>query len=325
MTYTKPLLILLAALACVLTGHAQSEAPAMQKPKVMVVPEEAFCINKGYVREAADGSPMADYTRAMLDNDVLDVINSFENIMAGYGFELTNLSQTLDELKEDEALTGVLTAKDDGMVVEDDLDRLSRVAGADILVKVAPRISAYGPEQRLELRVSSIDCASKKALLAFGPVSKTSAGSVSMLLRAAVSDNIETFAMGLNRYFEQLKTKGREGTIFVKVAETCPLNLESTVTYRGEEGELADLIQMWVADNAVRGAFTGGKTSRYAMKLDQVRFPLTGKAAFGRVKALSMEDFVKTGLTALLGQYDISVSTHAVGIGKVYLTLGKKD
>ena len=305
-------------LACVFVANAQNDGLKMQKPKVMVVPEEAYCINSGYSKTAADGTTIADYRRAMLDENVLDVINSFENIMAGYGFELTNL----DELKEDEALSNVLTAKDDGMVQEDDLDRLSRVAGADIMVKVSPKVSNYGPERMLELRVSSIDCASKKALLAFGPVAKTSAGSVSMLLRAAVSDNIETFAMGLNKYFEGLKTKGREGTIYIKVADTCPLNLESTVKYKGEEGELADLIQLWISENAVGGAFTGGKSSRYSMKLDQVRIPLVGKAAFGRTKALSMEDFVKTGLTALLGRYDISVSTHAVGIGKVYMTLG---
>ena len=309
-------------LACVFVANAQNDGLKMQKPKVMVVPEEAYCINSGYSKTAADGTTIADYRRAMLDENVLDVINSFENIMAGYGFELTNLQQTLDELKEDEALSNVLTAKDDGMVQEDDLDRLSRVAGADIMVKVSPKVSNYGPERMLELRVSSIDCASKKALLAFGPVAKTSAGSVSMLLRAAVSDNIETFAMGLNKYFEGLKTKGREGTIYIKVADTCPLNLESTVKYKGEEGELADLIQLWVSENAVGGAFTGGKSLRYSMKLDQVRIPLVGKAAFGRTKALSMEDFVKTGLTALLGRYDISVSTHAVGIGKVYMTLG---
>ena len=309
-------------LACVFVANAQNDGLKMQKPKVMVVPEEAYCINSGYSKTAADGTTIADYRRAMLDENVLDVINSFENIMAGYGFELTNLQQTLDELKEDEALSNVLTAKDDGMVQEDDLDRLSRVAGADIMVKVSPKVSNYGPERMLELRVSSIDCASKKALLAFGPVAKTSAGSVSMLLRAAVSDNIETFAVGLNKYFEGLKTKGREGTIYIKVADTCPLNLESTVKYKGEEGELADLIQLWVSENAVGGAFTGGKSSRYSMKLDQVRIPLVGKAAFGRTKALSMEDFVKTGLTALLGRYDISVSTHAVGIGKVYMTLG---
>ncbi len=318
----KRILLFLLTLACVFVANAQNDGLKMQKPKVMVVPEEAYCINSGYSKTAADGTTIADYRRAMLDENVLDVINSFENIMAGYGFELTNLQQTLDELKEDEALSNVLTAKDDGMVQEDDLDRLSRVAGADIMVKVSPKVSNYGPERMLELRVSSIDCASKKALLAFGPVAKTSAGSVSMLLRAAVSDNIETFAMGLNKYFEGLKTKGREGTIYIKVADTCPLNLESTVKYKGEEGELADLIQLWVSENAVGGAFTGGKSSRYSMKLDQVRIPLVGKAAFGRTKALSMEDFVKTGLTALLGRYDISVSTHAVGIGKVYMTLG---
>ena len=318
----KRILLFLLTLACVFVANAQNDGLKMQKPKVMVVPEEAYCINSGYSKTADDGTTIADYRRAMLDENVLDVINSFENIMAGYGFELTNLQQTLDELKEDEALSNVLTAKDDGMVQEDDLDRLSRVAGADIMVKVSPKVSNYGPERMLELRVSSIDCASKKALLAFGPVAKTSAGSVSMLLRAAVSDNIETFAMGLNKYFEGLKTKGREGTIYIKVADTCPLNLESTVKYKGEEGELADLIQLWVSENAVGGAFTGGKSSRYSMKLDQVRIPLVGKAAFGRTKALSMEDFVKTGLTALLGRYDISVSTHAVGIGKVYMTLG---
>mgnify|MGYP007028322966 FL=1 len=100
------------------------------------------------------------YGAAMLNDNVLDVINTFENLMAGYGFQLTNLQQTLDELKEEAALDNVLKSKDDGSVVEDDLDKLSRVAGADILVKISPKVSMYGPERRLELRVSSIDCAS---------------------------------------------------------------------------------------------------------------------------------------------------------------------
>ena len=280
----KIALIIMAVAVGILAGHAQNsgEKLKMQKPKVMVVPEEAYCINSGYSKTTADGTPIADYRRAMLDENMLDIINSFENIMASYGFELTNLQQTLDELKEEEALNNALTAKDDGMVMEDDLDRLSRVAGADIIVKVSPRVSDYGPERMLELRVSSIDCASKKALMAFGPVSKTSAGSIRKLLYATVSDNIETFALGLNKYFEDLKTKGREGTIFIKIADTSPLNLESTVTYKGEEGELADLIALWLSEHAVSDNFTGNKSSRYSMKLDQVRIPLVGKAAFGR-------------------------------------------
>ncbi len=302
-----------------LYGFAQ---PKGQKPKVMVVPEEAFCINEGMFKNSPNGDRIADYKAAMMNENVLDVISSFENLMAGYGFQLTNLQQTLDELKEEAALDIVLTSKDDGVVLEDDLDQLSRIAGADILVKVSPKISNYGPERRIELRVSSIDCASKKALQAFGPVSKTSAGSISMLIKAAVTDNIETFASGLSKHFEDMRTNGREGTIFIKVSSTCPLNLESIVSLNGEEGELADLIELWISEHTVNGAYTGAKTSRVNMKFDQVRIPLVGKAAFGREKALSMEDFVKTGLIKLLNSYNISVSTHAVGIGKVYLTLG---
>ena len=294
-----------------------------QKPKVMVVPEETFCINSGMYITNQSGDKVADYKAAMRNDNVLDVINTFENLMAGYGFRLTNLQQTLDDLKEEAALDNVLVAKDDGMIVEDDLDKLSRVAGADIIVKVSPKISNYGPDLRLELRVSSIDCASKKALRAFGPVTKTSAGSVSMLIKAAVTDNIETFALGLTDYYDDMQLKGREGTIIIKVSDTCPFNMESIVKYKGEEGELADLIGLWLYENAVNGAYTGSKTSRVSMKLDQVRFPLYGKAAFGRTKALSMEDFVKTGLVQLLNNYGISVSTHAIGIGKVYLTLGR--
>lgn len=303
---------------------AQDAGMKFQKPTVMVVPEEAWCINSGYYKLDGNGNKVADYSRVMLDDNMLDIINTFENLMAGYGFLMTDLTQSLDQLKEEAALDNVLTSKDGGMVVEDDLDKLSRVAGADILVKVAPRLSDYGPERMLQLRVSSIDCASKKALLSFGPVTKTSAGSTGMLLRAAVTDNIQTFAMGLSNYFASLRQNGREGAIFIKVADTCPLNFESDVTYNGESGELGDLILMWLGEHTVNGAFTGGKTSRYSMALNQVHIPLFGKVSFGRARALSMEDFVKTGLVQLLGQYHISVSTHAVGIGKVYMTLGNK-
>lgn len=313
------------SLICTMLFSAMLTAQqAPKKPKVMVVPEEAFCINSGMYKLNHDGEKIADYKKAMQHNDVLDAINTFENIMASYEFPLTNLQQSLDALNEEAALDNVLTSKDDGYVIEDDLDQLSRTAGADILVKVAPRISMWGPERKVELRVSAIDCASKKALRAFGPVTKTSAGSTSMLIKAAVADNIEQFVAGLSQYFDDMKIKGREGSIIVKVADTCPLNLESMITLDGEQGELSDLIEYWLSENTVNGAYTGAKTSRYSMSFDQVRFPLTGKAAFGKTKALTMEDFVKTGLVQLLGNYGISVSTHAVGIGKVYLTLGKK-
>ena len=294
------------------------------KATVMVVPEEAFCINSGFYTISADGRKIPDYYKALQSENVLNVINTFENLMGGYGFYLTNLQQTLNELDNESALVNVLTSRDGAMKIEDDLDQISRVAQADILVKIAPVISKYGPEMRLDLRVSSIDCASKKAIQSFGPISKTSAGSISRLVKSAVTDNIETFANGLAKYFEDMIQNGREGSIVVNVADSSPLNLESTITYQGEKGELADLIECWVADNSVNGRYTCNKTSKVSMKFDQVRIPLVGKGAFGRTRALSMESFVKYGLSNLLEDYGISVSAHPVGIGLVYLTLGSK-
>lgn len=295
---------------------------AIQKPKIMVVPEEAFCINAGYFNIDGRGQQIPDYNKAMLNDEVLDVISTFENLMAQYGFPLTNLQQALAGLKEESAMAMTLMAKDDGIIIEDDLEKMSRVANSDILIKVAPIVSSFGPQKQIKLRVTAVDCASGKALQSFGPITKTSAGSTSMLLKAATTDNIESFVVGLSNYYSSLKDKGREGTIIVKIADTCPLNLEDDVIYQGEHGELADLITLWISENAVNGAYTGGKTSKYGMKLDQVHIPLIGKAAFGKEKALNMEDFVKTGLTKLLSNYGISVSTYPVGIGKVYITLG---
>lgn len=225
--------LILISIACMSSAQQNRK---IQKPKVMVVPEEAFCINAGMYKIDSTGEKTADYKTAMLNDNILDIINTFENLMAGYGFQLINLQQALDELKEEAALNNALTAKDDGMIVEDDLDKLSSTVNADILVKISPRISMYGPEHRLELRVSSIDYASKKALQSFGPVTKTSAGSIGILPKAEVTDNIESFALGLAGYFEDLKIKGREDIIFIRTADTCPLNLESTVTFNGKEG-----------------------------------------------------------------------------------------
>lgn len=303
-------------------GLSHSYAITAKKPTVMVVPEESFCINQGYYTTDARGNKIPDYKKALQNENILDVINTFENLMDGYGFPLTNLQQSLNAIQEDKSLSLILTSKDDADIIEDDLDKLSRTANADIIVKIAPVVTPFGPQKQMKLRVTSIDCASKKTIKSFGPIERTSAGSTSAIFKAAVSDNIESFVNGLATYFTNLQTKGREGSIIIKVSESCPLNLESEVSYKGEKGELGDLIDLWISENAVNGSYTGGKTSRNNMVFEQVRIPLTSKVAFGKEKALNMEDFVKTGLTKLLANYGISVATHSVGIGKAYIVLG---
>ena len=56
--------------------------PSMKKPKVMVVPEEAFCINAGMYKLNHNGEKIADYKKAMQNNEQLnanDLAASFQD------------------------------------------------------------------------------------------------------------------------------------------------------------------------------------------------------------------------------------------------------
>ncbi len=54
------------------TVEVINQQPRGMKPVIMVVPEKAWCLNNGYVRN--DNSDAPDYEKALLNDDVLNVI-----------------------------------------------------------------------------------------------------------------------------------------------------------------------------------------------------------------------------------------------------------
>ena len=145
---------------CTIGMRAQTTAGRAQKPIIMVVPEKAWCINQGY---SSDGKNI-DYARALTNDDILNVITKMGDIMVRRGYPLKLLSSTLDEISTEATMDMALTSKGDGEIVEDDLDQLARVAGADILVNIAFTRSKVGPRQTMEFRVTSVDAATSKQI-----------------------------------------------------------------------------------------------------------------------------------------------------------------
>lgn len=75
----KKLFVLLALLIAAIASKAQStventNTPKAMKPIIMVVPEKAWCINQGFVRK--DNPQLPDYEKALLNDDVLNVITN---------------------------------------------------------------------------------------------------------------------------------------------------------------------------------------------------------------------------------------------------------
>lgn len=307
--------------------YAQStvENSSMQKamkPIIMVVPEKAWCINQGYTR--SDSPKVPDYEKALLNDDVLNVITKMGGIMQERGYPLKNLQSALDELKNEEAIDVALTSKADGEIVEDDLNRLTRVAQADILVNIAFNRTEFGPRNMVEFRVTSIDAATSKQIGGETGRSSASGAPISTLLEESVVGFMDNFTASIQRHFDDMMTNGREGSVIFKTASDCPLNFESDITFNGDTGELNEVIDYWMNEHAVNGSYTQNAKSRTRLSYEQVHFPLFGKGKFGgKQKAINMEGFIKP-ITSFLAQFGLSVATTPVGIGKVYVVLGKK-
>lgn len=323
----KKLFISFMALLCTLGSFAQSTVeninqPKAMKPIIMVVPEKAWCINQGFVK--ADDSKSPDYEKALLNNDVLNVITKMGGIMQERGYPLKNLQSALDELKNESAMDLALTSKADGEIVEDELDQLTRVAQADILVNVAFTRTTYGPRNMVEFRVTSIDAATSKQIGGETGRSSASGAPISALLEESVLGFMDNFTGSIQRHFDDLVTNGREGSVIFKIASDCPLNFESEVSLNGDTGELNEAIDYWLNEHTVNGSFTQNGKTRNRLSYEQVRFPLFGKSKFGgKQKAINMDGFIKP-ITQILSQFGISVSTTPIGIGKTYVVLGGK-
>ena len=303
----KRIILSFMALIFAVSSFAQStvetiNGPKAMKPIIMVIPEKAWCINQGFVKDNDPKSP--DYEKALLNDDVLNVITKMGGIMQERGYPLKNLQSALDELKNEEALDTSLKSKADGEIMEDELDMLTRVAQADILVNIAFTRTTYGPRNMIEFRVTSIDAATSKQIGGETGRSSASGAPISALLEESVLGFIDNFTGSIQRHFEDLATNGREGSVIFKIASDCPLNFESEVTLNGETGELNEVIPR--------------------LSYEQVRFPLFSKGKFGgKPRAINMDSFIKP-ITSFLSQFGISVATKPIGIGKTYVILGGK-
>lgn len=323
----KKVFLLFTLLFSIFSVNAQSVventgSPKALKPIIMVVPEKAWCINHGFVRN--DNPKVPDYEKALLNDEVLNVVTKMGGIMQERGYPLKNLQSALDELKNEEAMDKALTSRADGEIMEDDLDKLTRVAQADILVNIAFTRTNYGPRNMVEFRVTSIDAATNKQIGGETGRSSASGAPISTLLEESVLGFMDNFTNSIQRHFEDIVANGREGSVIFKIASDCPLNFDSEITLNGDTGELNEVIDYWMNEHAVNGSYTQSAKSRTWLSYEQVRFPLFGKGKFGgKPKAINMEGFVKP-ITSFLSQFGLSVATTPIGIGKAYVVLGRK-
>lgn len=204
----KKILFLL-ILTCI-TSAVFSQA---KKPTLMIVPSDVWCNQNGYTTTYDNmGTPtmVPDYKKALQSNpDLLLAISKIGEMMAERGFPLKDLGSSLKNL-ETEAAEESVTAMDRGGIAESPVDKLRKVAKADIWLQLTWSVNAIGPKKSLTFNLQGLDAYTDKQIAASSGTGDPSfSAELPVLLEEAILSHIDQFNNQLQNYFDDLFANGR--------------------------------------------------------------------------------------------------------------------
>ncbi len=301
-----------------------------RRPSIMVVPSEQYCISRGYSTTfVSDGveQTIPDYRRAMQsDPDLRLVITKMGGIMADRGFPLKDLEQELRNLERQSAELEMLASTETGSgIAESPIDRLKRVAQADIILDLDFTINTRGPQRWITFNLRGLDAYTATMIAgAAGSGQPSTSAPPDLLLEEAVLSYMDEFNGRLMSHFEDMFRIGRQVTIRVQVWDSAFFDLYEMFHYDGYDMELIDIIEYWIEDHTVEGRYTLADGSNNFLRFDQVRIPLFTLDPRGRERAMDTRRFVSNLASYLRQNFNIDSHIHQRGLGEAWLIIGER-
>ena len=302
-----------------LSNMAFSQA---KKPTIMVVPSDVWCQKNGYMMEFDNQGTkvkIPDYKKAFQENsDLLVAISKINGLMADRGFPLKNMESAIKTLESESAENSMLTSKGGGGVSESPVDKLKKVAKADIIMQLTWTINQTGPKKSVTFVLQGLDAYTDKQIAnGQGTGAPSFSAELPVLLEEAVLAHLDNFNAGLQKHFDDMFANGREIIIRIKKFDTWDGDLEKD--YGGKE--LGDAIEEWMKNNTVKGRFSTSEATENMMLFEQVRIPLYD----ANNNATDARGFVK-GLQKYLQAPPFSITNKLMmkGLGQAVIVLGDK-
>ena len=302
-----------------LSNMAFSQA---KKPTIMVVPSDVWCQKNGYMMEFDNQGTkvkIPDYKKAFQENsDLLVAISKINVLMADRGFPLKNMESAIKTLESESAENSMLTSKGGGGVAESPVDKLKKVAKADIIMQLTWTINQTGPKKSVTFVLQGLDAYTDKQIAnGQGTGAPSFSAELPVLLEEAVLAHLDNFNAGLQKHFDDMFANGREIIIRIKKFDTWDGDLEKD--YGGKE--LSSVIEDWMKNNTVKGRFSTSEATENMMLFEQVRIPLYD----ANNNATDARGFVK-GLQKYLqaAPYTITNKLMMKGLGQAVIVLGDK-
>ena len=295
-----------------------------KKPTIMVIPDDPWCAEHGYVQEFTNQgktSMVTDYERAVrTDMDLVNAITKVGELMTERGMNLKDLQSIIQDMHQSNAedeMTKSLTSG--ATLAETPYEKLLNRAKADIVIKLQWRINTSGPRASVTYTLKGIDSYTKKQIAAAtGTGQPSSYSEPAQLLEEACIEKMDAFVAQLQAHFEDLLENGREVSINVRMFDNG-----SGISFNDEYGdsELTDVIDDWMAENTVNHRYNLSDASDYVLRFEQVRIPLyrpNGRPMDTRSFVNQLKKYLANA------PYNLTSKLLTKGLGRVDLIIGEK-
>ncbi len=293
-----------------------------KKPTLMVVPSDLWCKEYGYLTEFNNQGTkvlIPDYKKALQeDANLILVISKINELMADRGFPLKNLESILKSLENQSAEDALLMSSEGAEINENPIDKLKKVAKADIIIQMTYTIKSVGPKNTVTFNLQGIDSYTNKQIAgSSGTGAPSFTAEIPVLLAEAVVANIDLYNVQLQNHFDDMFENGREVILRVLTWNNWAHNLESE-DFGGDM--LSNIIENWVHENTVKNRFSTLDATENMMVFEQVRIPLfneKGQATDTRRWAFNLKKY-------LMDKFQIESKLMMKGLGQAQLVLGDK-
>lgn len=298
-----------------------------KRPSIMVVPSDSWCVKNGYVQEfdnMGTKQTVADYRAALQnDSDLRFAITKIGEMMSERGFPLKDLEASLKSLQEQAAEDAMLTSKQGSDVAESPIDKLKKVAKSDIVMDLEYTVNQIGPKKSLTFNLRGLDAyTDKQVAAATGTGTPSFTPELAILIEEAVLGHIDNFNAQLQAHFDDLFAKGREIVVRIKVWGDSEYDLESE--FGDDDLELGQIIEDWLADNAVNGAFNTVDATENMMLFEQVRIPMVTTTSDGKERQVDARRWVGGLRKYLKDNFEVESKLMMQGLGQAQLVIGSK-
>lgn len=293
-----------------------------KKPSIMIVPMDNWMQENGFmtkINSMGEEISYPDYRKATLENsDLINVISKVGELMSERGFPTKDLEASLKSIEAQQAEDAMLSSKSGADISESPIDRLKKVAKADIWMQVNWKVITKGPKKKVDFTIRGIDAYTNNQIATSSGTGEFAMGVEPVeLLREAILANLDLFNGQLLSHFDDMFENGRVISFRIKVWDDWDYDLE-TEEFGNEE--LGILIEDWMGDNTVNNKFSTVDATESMMFFDQVRIPLfneKGRAIDARRWGNGLRKYLKT-------EFEVESKLMSQGLGQVQLILGSK-